>query len=874
MLCIILFHAAGLKSQSEPDLNREIEYSSKDIKLGKIRYDHLTDTLFDKSIEGSAKTICEPQYSTGCSEGDGFTDFAVAEIENYGSGCDNLNGTGWSQYFELGPAILLPGYSYDFFMSSGYGDQYVTIWIDFNNDEELSEDEKILSNYIMQSSGTLYTVQVEIPMSATLGQHIMRARTNWAAPSNDPCNNYTYGEAEDYYVVVGEAAFGSLEGTVTYLSNGSPAADATITITGLYSYSVSTGTDGTYLIENILQGDYSAVCSKEGYNSVTTSVSIIEDQTTTQDFQITQPTIIVDPLFISITLAPNTTGEEIVTIENNGNGLLDWSASLQITGKSNEDFMDLQFEYPVEVGGGEAGIETDGTYFYTSKWNGANFYKYDLDGNYLGSFTISGVSAIRDMAYDGNYFYGGMGLSTIYEMDFDSQTLISNFSAPTDCRAIAYNEDMDVFYANNWSSPIVKFDKAGNNLGSFNVGPVGAEYYGFAYDNATLGGPYLWGYAQVGDSKNEIIQIQLPSGTETGFTLDVATKLSGQLYNFAGGLFTYPNLVLGKWTLGGLVQNEWIWGLELADAQTWISISPNSGSLTGGNTQDISVLFDATELIPGVYEAEIYFTSTPNVGVPVVQVEMTIEGGPFIDNLTLDIICTDIILEWQVFPPGNEADSFRVYKDSSWISTTIETTYTDSLNYPETDHFYYITGFFMNGNYSFTTESINVSVPLPGSLEPQNLSFTVNGDEVVLYWNSPAACIEPFGYNLYRNNTYVDFTNDTTFIDSYGYYAYFVTAVYYFGESGPSNIAVITGFDENSERVINIFPNPVSENLLIVSSKEIQNMDLINLSGLTILTEKTGKETFEINVSRLEPGIYFIRLQTPEEIIIKKFIIE
>jgi hypothetical protein len=290
------------------------------------------------------------------------------------------------------------------------------------------------------------------------------------------------------------------------------------------------------------------------------------------------------------------------------------------------------------VGGGEVGIETDGNYFYTSKWNGNNFYKYDLNGTYLGSFTIGGVAAIRDMAYDGNYFYGGAGFSTVYEMDFENQTLISSFTAPTDCRAIAYNEDLDVFYANNWSTPVVKFDKAGNNLGSFNVGPDGAEYYGFAYDNATLGGPFLWGYAQVGDSKNEIIQIQLPSGTETGFTLDVAIKLSGQVYNFAGGLFAYPNLVIGKWTLGGLVQNEWIWGLELMDAQTWLSISPNSGSLEGGTNQEVSVLFDATDLVPGIYEAEIHFTSTPNVGVPVVQVEMIVEAATFINDFDSDNI--------------------------------------------------------------------------------------------------------------------------------------------------------------------------------------------------------------------------------------------
>ena len=43
---------------------------------------------------------------------------------------------------------------------------------------------------------------------------------------------------------------------------------------------------------------------------------------------------------------------------------------------------DLQFDWPVGIGGGEAGIETNGNYIYTSKWNGSGeYYKYQMDGN-------------------------------------------------------------------------------------------------------------------------------------------------------------------------------------------------------------------------------------------------------------------------------------------------------------------------------------------------------------------------------------------------------------------------------------------------------------------------------------------------------------
>jgi len=41
------------------------------------------------------------------------------------------------------------------------------------------------------------------------------------------------------------------------------------------------------------------------------------------------------------------------------------------------------------------GIETDGTNIYTAYWNSANFDKYDMVGNYIETFTVTGVSQVR-----------------------------------------------------------------------------------------------------------------------------------------------------------------------------------------------------------------------------------------------------------------------------------------------------------------------------------------------------------------------------------------------------------------------------------------------------------------------------------------------
>ena len=173
--------------------------------------------------------------------------------------------------------------------------------------------------------------------------------------------------------------------------------------------------------------------------------------------------------------------------------------------------------------------------FIQTKWNGNQFYKYDIDGTFIDSLTIPSVSNIRDLAYDGTYFFGGAASTTVYEFDLANHYLNKHFFiAPTNVRAIAYNEDDDAFYANNWGSDITKFNISGNFLGSFPVGPVGDSYYGFAYDDGD--GSCLYRIC-TGWSKHKmrLVFINLPSGDEAGIYFDVGSVVSVD-EAFAGGL--------------------------------------------------------------------------------------------------------------------------------------------------------------------------------------------------------------------------------------------------------------------------------------------------------------------------------------------------
>ncbi len=145
---------------------------------------------------------CIPEYSSGCAEGDGFIDFALNEIENYGSGCADLNGVGWSQYFDLGPAVLETETNYIVSMATAYADNRVTIWIDWNDNFIFDEDEKVLENYILAVADSIFNASITIPGGTPAGLHVMRARTNWGGDCNDPCEPLSYGEAEDYIVEI------------------------------------------------------------------------------------------------------------------------------------------------------------------------------------------------------------------------------------------------------------------------------------------------------------------------------------------------------------------------------------------------------------------------------------------------------------------------------------------------------------------------------------------------------------------------------------------------------------------------------------------------------------------------------------------------
>jgi len=143
--------------------------------------------------------LCQPVID--CSLGDGFQLVSIAEINNV-SGCE-----GYGDFTDQ-IANLEDGDSFDLTMTTGWGNQHVNVWIDYNDDSTFTVDELVVDDYVIaagQGQGTYTeTTQLVIPAGAAFGEHRMRFKSNWDAPVPDACEETQFGETEDYTANIGD----------------------------------------------------------------------------------------------------------------------------------------------------------------------------------------------------------------------------------------------------------------------------------------------------------------------------------------------------------------------------------------------------------------------------------------------------------------------------------------------------------------------------------------------------------------------------------------------------------------------------------------------------------------------------------------------
>ena len=82
--------------------------------------------------------------------------------------------------------------------------------------------------------------------------------------------------------------------------------------------------------------------------------------------------------------------------------------------------------------------------------------------------------------------------------------------------------------------------------------------------------------------------------------------------------------------------------------------------------------------------------------------------------------------------------------------------------------------------------------------------------------------------------------------------------------------------NNNIDLSLFVYPNP-TQNILHLSATngiEIQSIQVLNLSGQTVMTKKPNKKQISLNISKFNSGIYFILIELNNQTLIKKIIKE
>jgi len=146
---------------------------------------------------------------------------------------------------------------------------------------------------------------------------------------------------------------------------------------------------------------------------------------------------------------------------------------------------------------------------------------------------------------------------------------------------------------------------------------------------------------------------------------------------------------------------------------------------------------------------------------------------------------------------------------------------------------------------------------------------------------------EPYPYFSYRYTWYEDFEvdfsdytslNTEVSVFDYGLYE-FVLSVGYEGVTGCYGIDTIainfrdpiySNTENNLEGKARVFPNPASETITISSTKEIQSVEIYDVNGRLVLSQKDLSS--KIDISNLDTGLYFVEIMIDDKQIIEKLI--
>ena len=478
--------------------------------------------------------------------------------------------------------------------------------------------------------------------------------------------------------------------------------------------------------------------------------------------------------------------------------------------------------------GRQQNIATDGQYIYTSTYSknpdgnppvNSQFYKYDFDGNLIEEFDIEGCDHLRDLAYDGQYFYGGSAAdgheSRLYCVDLANKAVIGFVNTPLEgIRHCSYDPVNDGFWVGT-STSLIRINREGQTVQTVTGVP------------AT--GLYCSGSGYFTDEEGEAHLFMFCNNGIYPFVYD---------YNITNDAFNSTAV------------------LEFANTPGYVAYGGAGGAFVGEFDGSI-YFFGDSPASPNFIAIYALGDFTPTPPEPPT-------GDQFYDF-------DDGYLQWTTIDADGDGYNWSLLRNWGNYNNpySVASASVDDYEQPLTPDNYLVCPFKLTydcitfwacaQDASYPAEHFGVAVATKDN--PEAADFTT-----IKEWTLTAK----------TQGLWYEFTAD---LREYQGQEIWV-AIRHFGCTDQFMIVVddITlyrewdGVADATPATMSIYPNPATSLLQVNNSERVESYEVYSMTGALLHSAHVGSKSFDIDVRNLPTGTYLLKLTSEGSVLTRKFV--
>ncbi len=172
--------------------------------------------------------------------------------------------------------------------------------------------------------------------------------------------------------------------------------------------------------------------------------------------------------------------------------------------------------------------------------------------------------------------------------------------------------------------------------------------------------------------------------------------------------------------------------------------------------------------------------------------------------------------------------------------------------------------FNVTGNHSFAANFELQTLEITATVEPAE-GGTATGGGTYTYGDEVTITVE-----TNEDWAFLNWTENGTVVSEEKTYTFIATA----SRDLVANLIYTVGVGEQKGNNITLYPNPVNDKLTIEAEAALGTVEIYNLMGALVYSQKGCANKVEVNTSELQSGIYFIRLTNDNASETRRFVKE